>query len=127
MAEHVAARERAALFDESSFSKLEVTGPGAAALLARACANDVVREAGRVTYTQLLNARGGIEADVTVTRLGEERFLVVTGTAFGPRDLAWLRARHAPRRRPRPRRRRHGGVGDLRRCGARAPATSSRR
>ena len=93
VAEHRAARERAALFDESSFSKLEVTGPGAAALLARACANDVVRETGRVTYTQVLNARGGIEADVTVTRLGEERFLVVTGTAFGPRDLAWLRAR----------------------------------
>src|SRR3954468_2074573 len=93
VAEHVAARERAALFDESSFSKLEVTGPGAAALLARACANDVVREAGRVTYTQVLNARGGIEADVTVTRVAEERFLVVTGTAFGPRDLAWLRAR----------------------------------
>ena len=46
-----------------------------------------------MTYTQVLNARGGIEADVTVTRLGEERFLVVTGTAFGPRDLAWLRAR----------------------------------
>jgi glycine cleavage system aminomethyltransferase T/glycine/D-amino acid oxidase-like deaminating enzyme len=93
VAEHVAARERVALFDESSFAKLEVTGPGAAALLSRACANDVVREAGRVTYTQVLNARGGIEADVTVTRLAEERFLVVTGTAFGPRDLAWLRAR----------------------------------
>jgi glycine cleavage system aminomethyltransferase T/glycine/D-amino acid oxidase-like deaminating enzyme len=94
-AEHVATRERAGLFDESSFAKVEVEGPGAAALLEHLCANRVARDVGRVTYTQMLNRRGGIEADVTVTRLGEDRFVVFTGTAFGTHDLAWLR-RHAP-------------------------------
>jgi glycine cleavage system aminomethyltransferase T/glycine/D-amino acid oxidase-like deaminating enzyme len=94
-AEHVGTRERAGLFDESSFAKLEVEGPGAAALLEHVCANRVARDVGRIAYTQMLNRRGGIEADVTVTRLGEERFVVFTGTAFGDHDLAWLR-RHAP-------------------------------
>jgi 4-methylaminobutanoate oxidase (formaldehyde-forming) len=94
-AEHRAARERAALFDESSFAKLEVTGPGAAALLERLCDNRVAREVAAVTYTQMLNSRGGIECDFTVTRTGEETFLIVTGTAFGAHDLAWVR-RHAP-------------------------------
>jgi glycine cleavage system aminomethyltransferase T/glycine/D-amino acid oxidase-like deaminating enzyme len=95
-AEHVGTRERAGLFDESSFAKLEIEGPGAAALLERVCSNRVAREVGRVTYTQMLNRRGGIEADVTVTRLADERFVLFTGTAFGGHDHAWLR-RHAPR------------------------------
>jgi glycine cleavage system aminomethyltransferase T/glycine/D-amino acid oxidase-like deaminating enzyme len=94
-AEHRACREAAALFDESSFAKLEVSGPGAADFLERMCDNRVAREAGRITYTQMLNRRGGIESDCTITRLGEERFGLVTGTAFGGHDLAWLR-RHAP-------------------------------
>jgi 4-methylaminobutanoate oxidase (formaldehyde-forming) len=94
-AECLAARDTAALFDQSSFSKLEVEGPGAAAALGRLCANDVDREPGVAVYTQLLNPRGGIEADLTVTRLAEDRFRVVTGTAFGGRDLAWIR-RHLP-------------------------------
>jgi glycine cleavage system T protein len=94
-AEHRACREAAALFDESSFAKLEVSGEGAADFLERLCANRVAREVGRVTYTQLLNPRGGIECDYTVTRLAEERFRIVTGTAFGQHDLAWLR-QHAP-------------------------------
>ena len=94
-AEHAATRERAGLFDESSFAKLEVSGPGAAALLSRLCDNDVVRDAGAITYTQMLNARGGIECDFTVTRVGEEVFSIVTGTAFGNHDLSWIR-RHAP-------------------------------
>ncbi len=94
-AEHAAARESAALFDESSFSKIEVTGAGAAALLEWLCDNEVAREVGAVTYTQCLNARGGIECDFTVTRTAEDAFLVVTGTAFGIRDLEWIR-RHAP-------------------------------
>jgi len=92
VAEHLAARERAALFDESSFAKIEVAGPDAAAFLQRMCAGDVDREPGTVTYTQLLNRRGGIEADLTVTRREEDRFLLVTGTASGAHDLAWLRA-----------------------------------
>ncbi|WP_051222862.1 GcvT family protein [Conexibacter woesei] len=95
-AEHRACREAAALFDESSFSKLEVSGPGAAEFLMGLCDNDVAREVGRITYTQMLNARGGIECDFTVTRLGEETFGIVTGTAFGQHDASWIR-RHAPR------------------------------
>jgi glycine cleavage system aminomethyltransferase T/glycine/D-amino acid oxidase-like deaminating enzyme len=89
-AEALATRNAAALFDESSFAKLEVSGTGALGLLQRLCANDVDRPVGSLTYTQMLNARGGIEADFTVTRLGRERFLIVTGTAFGPHDLAWI-------------------------------------
>jgi 4-methylaminobutanoate oxidase (formaldehyde-forming) len=94
-AEALATRTTAALFDETSFAKIEVTGPGAATLLERLCANDVDRAVGTVTYTQLLNRRGGIECDLTVTRTGADRFLLVTGTAFGNHDLAWIR-RHAP-------------------------------
>ena len=94
-AEALATRNAAALFDESSFAKLKVTGRGALALLQHLCANDMDRPIGAITYTQMLNARGGIEADFTVTRLGEERFLIVTGTAFGNHDLAWI-ARHQP-------------------------------
>ena len=94
-AEHAACRETAAIFDESSFSKMEITGPGAAALLERLCDNRVAREVGRITYTQMLNSRGGIECDFTVARLGEERFSIVTGTAFGNHDREWIR-RHVP-------------------------------
>jgi glycine cleavage system T protein len=94
-AEHRACRERAALFDESSFATIEVEGPGASTFLQHLCDNDVDRPVGTVTYTSMLNARGGIECDFTVTRLAEERFRIVTGTAFGQHDLAWTRS-HAP-------------------------------
>jgi glycine cleavage system aminomethyltransferase T/glycine/D-amino acid oxidase-like deaminating enzyme len=94
--EHQACREAVAVFDESSFAKLDVAGPGAAVFLESMCANRVAHEIGAVTYTQMLNARGGIECDFTVTRLAEERFRIVTGTAFGQHDLAWIR-QHAPR------------------------------
>ena len=94
-AEHRAARETAGLFDESSFAKLEVAGPGAAALLEHLCDNRVAREVGQVTYTQMLNRRGGIECDFTVARLAEERFGIVTGTAFGNHDASWIRS-HLP-------------------------------
>jgi 4-methylaminobutanoate oxidase (formaldehyde-forming) len=93
-AEHRACREAAALFDETSFAKIEVSGAGAAELLERLCDNRVAREVGRITYTQMLNRRGGVECDFTVARLGEDRFSIVTGTAFGRHDLAWI-ARHA--------------------------------
>jgi 4-methylaminobutanoate oxidase (formaldehyde-forming) len=89
--EHLACRERLALFDESSFAKLEVAGPDAASFLQRICANDVDRAPGAVVYTQLLNRRGGIESDLTVTRLAADRFRLVIGTAFGNHDLAWIR------------------------------------
>jgi glycine cleavage system aminomethyltransferase T/glycine/D-amino acid oxidase-like deaminating enzyme len=94
-AEHLATRERAGLFDESSFAKLEIAGPGAAAFLEGLCDNEVSREVGAITYTQMLNDRGGIECDFTVTRVREELFSIVTGTAFGNHDLSWIR-RHAP-------------------------------
>jgi 4-methylaminobutanoate oxidase (formaldehyde-forming) len=94
-AEHNATRERAGLFDESSFSKLEIAGPGAAEFLERLCDNHVARDVGAITYTQMLNSRGGIECDFTVTRVEEELFSIVTGTAFGNHDLSWIR-RHAP-------------------------------
>jgi 4-methylaminobutanoate oxidase (formaldehyde-forming) len=90
-AEHHATRTTAGLFDESSFAKLEVTGPDAAGWLDWVCDNRVARAVGAVTYTQALNRRGGIEADFTVTRLDDDRFLIVTGTAFGTHDAAWLR------------------------------------
>jgi glycine cleavage system aminomethyltransferase T len=94
-AEHVACREMAAIFDESSFAKIRVSGAGAAELLERLCANRVARDVGRVTYTQMLNPRGGIECDFTVTRLAEDSFRIVTGTAFGQHDLAWI-LQHVP-------------------------------
>src|SRR5438552_4317204 len=94
-AEAVATRDRAGLFDETSFAKIEVSGPGAAGFLQRLCANDVDRPVGSITYTQMLNSRGGIECDFTVTRLAEHRFRIVTGTAFGNHDIGWIR-RHMP-------------------------------
>jgi glycine cleavage system aminomethyltransferase T/glycine/D-amino acid oxidase-like deaminating enzyme len=90
-AEHRRTRAAAGLFDESSFAKIEVRGTRAAELLEWVCDNEVARAVGDVTYTQALNERGGIESDFTVTRLAEDTFLIVTGTAFGSRDLAWLR------------------------------------
>ena len=89
--EHLACRERGALFDESSFAKLEVVGADAARFLQRICSNDVDRPIGSVVYTQMLNRRGGIESDLTVTRLEDDRFRLVIGTAFGNHDLAWIR------------------------------------
>jgi len=90
-AEHEAFRERAAIIDLSSFGKIAVEGPGALALLERVCDNRIDRPAGSVIYTQFLNARGGIVADVTVTRLDEERFRVITGAGAVDSDLGWLR------------------------------------
>jgi 4-methylaminobutanoate oxidase (formaldehyde-forming) len=94
-AEHRAAREAVALFDETSFAKLEVGGHGAADFLETLCDNQVARGIGQITYTQMLNHRGGIECDFTVARLDEERFSIVTGTAFGNHDREWMR-RHLP-------------------------------
>lgn len=94
-AEHQATRERVALFDETSFSKLEVLGPGALTFLQRITANQMDQRIGTIMYTQMLNARGGIECDLTVTRLATDRFQIVTGTAFGTHDLAWMQS-HMP-------------------------------
>ncbi|HLB19988.1 MAG TPA: FAD-dependent oxidoreductase, partial [Gaiellaceae bacterium] len=94
-AEHDACRTTAALFDETSFAKIEIAGKEAPDFLERLCDNQVARDVGAITYTQMLNQRGGIECDFTVTRLAEDRFRIVTGTAFGRHDLAWIRL-HAP-------------------------------
>ncbi len=84
-----------AFFDQSSFAKYSVEGRDACKVLNRIFANDVDVEPGRVIYTQWLNGRGGIEADLTVTRLSENRFMVVTGALPQTRDMAWLK-RHTP-------------------------------
>ena len=89
--EALATRERAGLYDETSFAKIEVNGAGACDFLQRLCANDVNRPVGAIVYTSMLNRRGGIECDFTVTRLAEDRFLIVTGTALGNHDLGWIR------------------------------------
>ncbi|HEX9769517.1 MAG TPA: FAD-dependent oxidoreductase [Kiloniellales bacterium] len=92
--EHKAVREGVALIDQSSFAKFELTGPGAFAAIDRVAANQVGAP-GRAVYTQLLNEAGGIEADLTVIRLAEDRFYLVTGSGFGVRDGGWIRA-HLP-------------------------------
>ncbi|KAB2885661.1 MAG: FAD-dependent oxidoreductase [Albidovulum sp.] len=94
-AEHAHVREAVGIFDQSSFAKYEVTGKDAAAALDHVCAGDVTKAPGRLTYTQLLNTRGGIECDLTVARLSEDRFYIVTGTGFRTHDLAWI-AEHLP-------------------------------
>jgi glycine cleavage system T protein len=89
--EHRATRENAAFFDLTPFTKLEVAGPKALDYLQHLASNQMDQPIGRVTYTTLLNEHGGILADLTVTRLGPDRFLVITGGATGTRDLVWMR------------------------------------
>ena len=89
--EHEAVRNGVGLIDQSSFSKYLVEGPDSMALLNRVCNNNVDVAVGKMVYTQWLNERGGIEADLTVTRLADERFLVVSGVVCQTRDMAWLR------------------------------------
>ena len=93
--EHRAVRERAGLFDQSSFAKFLVTGPDAAAALTWICANDVDKPVGSLTYTQMLHARGGIQSDLTVARVAENEFYIVTGTGFATHDFSWI-ARNIP-------------------------------
>ncbi|MGH2531756.1 MAG: GcvT family protein [Thermomicrobiales bacterium] len=90
-AEHHATREHSGLFDLSTFMKIEVSGPSALATLERLTCSDVDRPVGRVAYALLLNQSGGIESDLTVTRLETDHFLILAGSASGPRDLAWIR------------------------------------
>lgn len=94
--EHRHVRNAVGLFDQSSFAKYELTGPDAQQALDHICANDVSKPTGRLTYTQLLNTRGGIEADLTVARLAEDKFYIVTGTGFRTHDLAWIADHIAP-------------------------------
>lgn len=94
-AEVKAIRERAALIDQSSFSKFEIAGPGAEAALQRIAANDLSGPPGSAVYTQLCNEKGGIEADVTFVHVDKDLLLFVTGSGFGVHDAHWI-ARHLP-------------------------------
>lgn len=88
--EHRAAREAAVLIDQSSFAKFLVKGADAQAALAPLCANDISGPPGTLTYTQMLNDKGGIEADVTIARLAPHKFYITTGTGFATRDFDWI-------------------------------------
>jgi len=94
--EHQATRERACLFDLSSFGKIEVSGEGALGLMQRITDGDMGKPAGSATYTQFLNTRGGVEADLTVTRIAADCFRVVTGSGFIANDLAWIQMHIQP-------------------------------
>jgi 4-methylaminobutanoate oxidase (formaldehyde-forming) len=88
--EQRACREDVVVFDQTSFAKFVLKGRDALAVLQRLSANDVDVPVGRLIYTGLLNARGGFESDVTITRLSEREFFIVTGSAQGTRDFAWI-------------------------------------
>ena len=89
--EHRAFRERVGIIDMSSFGKIELSGPDALPHLERVAGNLIDRPVGSVIYTQLLEQNGGIVADVTITRLSQDRFQLVTGAGFVNSDLGWLR------------------------------------
>lgn len=86
-----ATRERVGMYDESSFSKILISGTGAAQWLEWLCSNNVAKGAGSVTYTQMLNEHGGIESDVTVTQIDDQSFRMISGTALNSHDMSWLR------------------------------------
>lgn len=88
--EHQAAREAAVLIDQTSFAKFTLKGPDAARALNYIAAGNVDRAVGSLTYTQMLNKRGGIEADVTVARTAWDEFYIVTGTGFATHDFDWI-------------------------------------
>jgi dimethylglycine oxidase len=91
-AEHLAARDRVALFDITPFAKFDITGADALSFLERISANRIDRPVGTVVYTSMLTPSGGIRCDLTVTRKDEDRFRVVTGGGSGQHDRAWLLA-----------------------------------
>ncbi len=94
-AEHVAARERVAMFDLTPFAKFEISGPGSLAALQNLTTNQMNKPVGSITYTSLLTSTGGIKCDLTITRLSDECFMVVTGGAMGLHDLDWING-HLP-------------------------------
>lgn len=93
--EAMATRQSLGLYDESSFSKIEISGPGAASYLEFLCANKINKGPGHVSYTQMLNPRGGIESDITITQIDATTFRMISGTALHGHDMAWL-ADHLP-------------------------------
>ncbi len=93
--EHEAIRTKAGIIDQTSFGKIEIKGPKSLSFLQGLTDNQMDKPVGALTYTQMLNDKGGIECDLTVSRLGENHFYLVTGTAFINHDLNWIR-RHLP-------------------------------
>ncbi|MCA1553990.1 MAG: FAD-dependent oxidoreductase, partial [Chloroflexi bacterium] len=93
--EHGVTRERVAMFDLTAFTKIEVSGTRALDFLQRLASNQMDQPVGKVTYTSMLNEHGGIECDLTVTRIAPQKFWVITGGGVGMHDLAWLR-KHIP-------------------------------
>ncbi|MBQ4807021.1 GcvT family protein [Phaeobacter sp. HS012] len=89
--EHKAAREAAVLFDQTSFAKFTLKGPDALAAMNWICANDVDKPVGSLIYTQMLNDKGGIECDLTVGRVAQDEFYIVTGTGYATHDFDWIR------------------------------------
>jgi 4-methylaminobutanoate oxidase (formaldehyde-forming) len=89
--EHEAVRTKAGLFDQSSFAKFEMKGQGAEQALNWIAAGNIAKAPGSLTYTQMLNSRGGIECDLTVARLAEDHFYIVTGTGFRSHDFTWIK------------------------------------
>ena len=88
--EHKAIRERVGLFDQSSFAKFEMRGPDAEEALSWICANNVSKPVGSIIYTQMLNSRGGIECDLTVARMADDLYYIVTGTGYRTHDYSWI-------------------------------------
>ncbi|MGQ9777418.1 MAG: aminomethyltransferase family protein [Thermodesulfobacteriota bacterium] len=93
--EHQTIRSHAGIIDQSSFGKIEIKGPEALSFLQKITDNQMDKPIGSITYTQMLNEKGGIECDLTVSRLGEDHFYLVTGTAFVKHDLSWIN-KHIP-------------------------------
>jgi 4-methylaminobutanoate oxidase (formaldehyde-forming) len=89
--EHTACRQAAVVVDQTSFAKFALKGPGAGATLDWICANDVRKPVGGLTYTQMLDERGGIQCDLTVTRVADDEYYIVTGTGFATHDFDWIR------------------------------------
>lgn len=94
--EHMACREKAAIFDQTSFAKFILRGPDALAVLQRVCGNDMDVPAGRIVYTGMFNERGTFESDLSVVRTAHDEFYLVTGTTQGVRDAHWIRRHTRP-------------------------------
>jgi 4-methylaminobutanoate oxidase (formaldehyde-forming) len=97
--EHETVRTKSGILDQSSFGKIEIKGQGALSFLQKITSNQMDKPIGSITYTQMLNKKGGIECDLTVSRIGEEHFYLVTGTAFIKHDLSWIQ-KHLPKDSP---------------------------
>ena len=94
--EHETVRTKAGIIDQTSFGKIEIKGEGALPFLQKITANQMDKPVGSITYTQMLNEKGGIECDLTISRINEDHFYLVTGTAFIKHDLSWIQ-KHLPK------------------------------